>query len=284
MKAMPDPARLLNTLQKAIQAFRDTPGRLGRIVSLDNATEVFATGDLHGNVENFRAILVKADLAKHPQRHLVLQEVVHGPHRYATGGDKSHQLLDLIAALKCQYPRQLHFLPGNHELSQATNRLIAKDNVDLNELFRDGVRTAYAPRDEEVYAVYLELLDVAPLMLRTPNRVLLSHSLPNAKHLPQFDLAILEQDTQDEAALQYGGTVHSLVWGRDTSLTNVTAFLQKVDVDLLITGHIPSEQGYSVPNERQLILDSLGATACYCLFPTDRTLSHAELVACVRTS
>lgn len=280
---MPDPARLLNTLQKAIHAFRATPGRRGRIVSLDDATEVFATGDLHGNVENFRALLAKAELAKHPQRHLVLQEVVHGPLRYPTGGDKSHQLLDLVAALKCQYPRQVHFLPGNHELSQATNRLIAKDNVDLNELFRDGVRTAYAPRDEEVYAEYRELLAVAPLMLRTPNRVLLSHSLPNAKHLPQFDLVVLEQDTQDEAALEYGGTVHSLVWGRDTNLANVTAFLQKVDADLLITGHIPSEQGFSVPNERQLILDSLGATACYCLFPADRPLSHSELVACVQT-
>jgi hypothetical protein len=280
---MPDPARLLNTLQKAIQAFRNVPGRQGRIVSLDDATEVVATGDLHGNVENFRTLLAKAELVKHPRRHLVLQEVVHGPHQYPSGGDKSHQLLDLLAALKCQFPRQVHFLPGNHELSQATNRLIAKDNVDLNELFRQGVRTAYAPRDEEVYAAYLELLAVAPLALRTPNRVFLSHSLPNAKHLPRFDLALLEQDTQDAASLEYGGTVHSLVWGRDTSLANVTAFLQKVDADLLITGHIPNEQGYSVPNERQLILDSMGATACYCLFPTDRPLSHAELVACVRT-
>jgi hypothetical protein len=33
-----------------------------------------------------------------------------------------------------------------------------------------------------------------------------------------------------------------------------------------------------VPNGRQLILDSLGAPACYCLFPTDRTITHAELV------
>jgi hypothetical protein len=93
---MPDPDRLLSTLRKAIQAFRDTPGRRGRSIVLTEARDVLATGDLHGNVENFRQVLHKADLGNHPGRQLVLQEVIHGPFRYAAGGDKSHQLLDLI--------------------------------------------------------------------------------------------------------------------------------------------------------------------------------------------
>jgi len=80
-------------------------------------------------------------------------------------------------------------------------------------------------------------------------------------HLELFDLAVLEKETQEEADLLPGGSVHSLVWGRDTSLANVTAFLQKVDADLLITGHIPCDQGFEVPNERQIILDSLGTPA-----------------------
>jgi hypothetical protein len=280
---MPDPSRLLTLLRAATQAFRDTPGRRGRVVVLAAASEVFATGDLHGNVDNFRRILAKADLRAHPQRHLVLQEVVHGPFRYPDGGDKSHQLLDLLAALKCQHPRQVHFLPGNHEFSQATTRLIGKGDIDQNELFRDGVRHAYAPRDEAIYAAYLALLHAAPLALRTSNRVFLSHSLPSAKHMNQFDPAILERDLVDEPELEYGGSIHSLVWGRDTSPANAAAFLLRVDADLLITGHIPCEKGFAVPNDRQLILDSMGGAACYCLFPTDRPLTHAELVACIET-
>ena len=278
---MPDPARLLTMLRAATQAFRDTPGRRGRTVAMNEAAEVFATGDLHGNVENLRLILAKADLRNHPGRHLVLQEVVHGPFRYPDGSDKSHQLLDLLAALKCQHPHQVHFLPGNHELAQAMNRLIGKGDIDQNELFRAGVRGAYAPRDDEIYAAYLDLLAVAPLALRTPNRVFLSHSLPSAKHLPKFDLALLERDEMEEADLEYGGVVHSLVWGRDLSGANAAAYLQKVDADLLITGHIPCDQGFAVPNDCQLILDSLGAPACYCLFPTDRPLIQGELVDCV---
>ena len=94
---------------------------------------------------------------------------------------------------------------------------------------------------------------------------------------------ILERDDFAEADLVLGGTVHALVWGRDTKATTAAAFLARVDADLLITGHIPCDQGFAVPNERQLILDTLGAPACYCLFPTDRPLSQPELLQGVGT-
>jgi len=279
---MPDPDRLLLTLRRAIQAFRDTPGRRGRVVHLDGATEVLAAGDMHGNLENFRQVLKLADLGQFPTRHLVLQEVVHGPFLYPDGGDKSHQLLDLLAALKCQYPRQVHFLLGNHELAELTNRKVAKGDADLNRLFRQGVETAYGERGAEVYAHYQQLLAVVPLAVRTPNRVYLSHSLPAGWQLPDFNPGVLERDSQTDADLLPGGSVHALVWGRDTNPATVSAFLRIVDADLLITGHIPCNDGYEAPNDRQLILDSLMTPAAYCLFPADRPLTHAELLQGVR--
>jgi hypothetical protein len=280
---MPDPARFLTTLRHAAAAFRATPGRRGHVVALTDCDEALVGGDLHGNLETFRGLLKVADLGAHPRRHLVLQEVLHGPFRYALGGDKSHQLLDLVAALKCQYPHQVHFLLGNHELSQWTNRRLEKDNEELTGLFRAGVAIAYGERADEVYAAYLELLAAAPLALRTPNRVFLSHSLPSARRMEGFELAQLEKEEFDESDLKLGGAAHALVWGRDTSAQNAAAFLQKVDADLLITGHIPCEQGFCAPNERQLILDSFGATACYCLLPTDRPITHEELLGFVTT-
>ncbi|MFL5243348.1 MAG: metallophosphoesterase [Gemmataceae bacterium] len=280
---MPDPARLLLTLNQAITLFRATPGRRGRVIALENATEVMVTGDLHGNVDNFRRLLQKADLGNNPRRHLVLQEVVHGPFRYPDGGDRSHQLLDLVAALKCQFPHQVHFLIGNHELSQGTQRRIAKNDIDLNELFRQGVATAYGARGADVYRSYLELFAVAPLAVRTSNRVFISHSLPSAMNQTANFLAGLEKEQNSEADLLPGGCVHALVWGRDTSANNAAAFLKLVDADWLITGHIPCDQGYDRPNPHQIILDSLGAVAAYCLFPTEKRLNYEELSACVAT-
>jgi hypothetical protein len=279
---MPDPVRLLQTLRRATQAFRDTAGRRGRVVTLQGAAELLASGDLHGNLENFRILLQRADLARQPLRHLVLQEVIHGTFTYANGGDKSHQLLDLVAALKCQFPNRVHFLLGNHELAQYTNRLIAKGDSDLNRLFREGVDAAYGANGPDIYDAYMQLLGVVPLALRTPNRVFLSHSLPPGSRLEGFDPNILERDEVAEADLVPGGSVHSLVWGRDTSQANVAAFLKKVDADLLITGHVPCEQGFDTPNDRQLILDSLGQVAAYCLFPVVRPVTLAELKGLVK--
>ncbi len=278
---MPSTERLLTTLRRAVEAFRATPGRQGSVVDIQDATEVFATGDLHGNLGNFQLLLKKADLARHPKRHLVLQEVIHGPSRYPCGGDRSHQLLDLVAALKCEFPSRFHFLPGNHELAQATERQIGKEDDELNVRFRAGVFEAYSPRDGEIYDLYCELIFAAPLLLRTVNRVILSHSLPNQNAMERFDLTALGCDPLADSEYLPGGSAYALSWGRDTRREIAAQFLAHTGDDLLITGHIPCERGFAVPNPRQVILDCQGTPACYCLFPADRPLTHEELVACV---
>src|SRR4051812_36938826 len=128
---MPDPDKLLNTLRKATTLVRATPGRRGRVVAVGGA-QVMVVGDLHGNIGNFQRVLKVADLQRQPGRHLVMQELIHGSYRYDDGSDKSHQAVDLWCALKCQFPDRVHYLPGNHEVAQWTNRLIAKGDLDLN--------------------------------------------------------------------------------------------------------------------------------------------------------
>ncbi len=280
---MPDPQKLLTTLRQAAQLFRATPGRTGRFTRLPAGAEVMVVGDLHGNVENFRLALKIANLAQQPKRHLVLQEVVHGPFQYPQGGDKSHQLLDLVAALKCQFPARVHFLLGNHELAQWQNQRIGKGAGDQNQWFYAGVESAYGEQAATVYEAYLDLFDVADLALRTENRVFISHTYPSAKNVPGFELAILERDEIADEEKKLGGAVHSIVWNRDHSQANVEAFLAKVDADWIITGHIPCEEGFATPNDRQIILDALATPACYCLFPTDRPTTQQALVACVGT-
>lgn len=275
---MPDPERLLRTLARATAAFRGTLGRIGRVVRLTDVGDVVVAGDLHGHVGNFQAVMKRADLGNHPHRHLVLQEVVHGPFRYPQGGDKSHQLLDLTAALTVQYSGRVHFLPGNHELAQASNRAVGKGDTDYNVLFREGVRSAYGDRCADVYAAYMELIAAAPLAVRTPNRVFISHSLPSAAKMAQFAPADLERDSTPDD-LTPAGSVYALVWGRDTSAANVERFLAMMDADLLITGHVPCDAGFWAPNGRHLILDSMDAPAGFVLFPADRPLTHAELMA-----
>src|SRR5260370_25126165 len=119
--------------------------------------------------------------------------------------------------------------------------------------------------------------------MKPPNGVFISQSLPRPHHLETFDPAVLEQDDPEPKEFLPGGSLHALVWGRDSTAATVTAFLHKVDADLLITGHIPCENGYQVPNGKQLILDCIGSPGCCCLFPAERALTHQVLVDSVKT-
>jgi hypothetical protein len=275
---------MLTHLRQALALVRATPGRRGHVVHLADCTEVLVAGDLHGHVPNFQVMLKAADLGRHPTRHLVVQELIHGKFRYPGGGDKSHQLVDLFAALKCQFPKQVHYIPGNHEMAQWTGKPVLKADENLNALFREGVTEAYGSQfGPQIYAAYLELFQALPVVARAPNRVMISHSLPNARVLPLFCPERLEADTYEPADLATHGTVHALLWGRDASQENAEVFLHKMDADLLVSGHIACPDGFDVPNDRQIIVDCAESPASYLLFPADHPLTHAELVGCLRT-
>lgn len=279
---MPAPDRMLNILRKATEFVIRTPGRQGHTIFLTDAKDVLVAGDLHGHLGNFQSVMTTAALAAHPKRHLVLQEVIHSSFRYPTGGDKSHQLLDLFAALKCQFPERVHLLPGNHEMAQMTGRPIGKGNESYNELFVEGIKAGYGTAWGEIHKAYMELMKALPLAIRTPNRVFISHSLIPARNMPTFDPAILQAESYEEKEYLPGGTVYGLLWGRDTSQENADEFLRKLDADLLISGHIPTDTGFDTPNTKQLIVDCSASPAAFVLFPADTPLTHAELVACVK--
>jgi hypothetical protein len=170
---MPDPAKLAATIRKATELNRATPGRNGNVVVLKNAEDVLVVGDLHGNLRAFKAMLDRAEMGLNPRRHLVLQEIVHDVTADPDTGrpDLSHRLVDIVCALKCQYPDRVHVILGNHELSELTNRPIAKRGVPLNELFKEGVERTYGKGAEAIHASYMEFFASMPLAVRTPNRV-----------------------------------------------------------------------------------------------------------------
>lgn len=274
-----DTDRVLRLLHQAAIHLRATHGRDGMVIRLPDADEVLVAGDLHGNLANFRKILQQAALAEHPNRHLVLQEFVHGSGRYAGGGCTSHQLLDVLAALKCQFPHRVHLLIGNHELSEWTGRSIAKEGVALNALFQLGVETAYEDRAYEVIEKYHEFFAALPLAVRTENRVFITHSVPDGRHLDSFDLDIFSCPALPPEKRGRNSSVYHLLWGRDVTEATTNRFAQMVDADFLVTGHISCPNGYAAPNCRRVILDAVAAPAAFLLIPTRGTLTFDQLTA-----
>lgn len=275
---MSDVDHVLRILRDAAIALRATKGRKGTLVQLEDAEDVIVAGDLHGNLVNFRNILRIADLDRHPGRHLVLQEFVHGSGRYPNGGCMSHRLLDIVSALKCQYGHRVHLLIGNHELSEWTGRPISKEGITFNRLFAAGVEAAYGKKAPDVIQRYHELFAAMPLAVRTQNRVFMSHTIPPAKFDDQFDVGIFSKPAMDEEQRGRNTSFYHLLWGRDVSEEAAMLFSKKVDADLFVTGHIAYDQGYGIPNSRQLIVDCMRLPAACVRFPANRPITHEELV------
>ena len=281
---MPDPQKVLSTIHRATELFRATPGREGGLITLDDsAEEVMVVGDLHGNMPAFRQVLLASDLAGHPRRHLVLQELVHGNKHYPDeGGDKSHQLVAIVAALKCQFPDRVHLILGNHELSELTGRPIAKAGVALNALFRQGIGTAYGTSADAIYGAYRGLFAALPLAVRTSNRVFLCHTIPDPLDLENFDVSIFQATAWPAQAMARHGAVYAITWGRNTDPENADRFAELVDADWFITGHQPCDDGYRQANHRQIIIDATEPYPAYCLFSTQEAATMDSLLKGVR--
>lgn len=266
--------------QKATEQNIATPGREGNTIVLTKelADEVLIAGDLHGHRANFRAILKLADLKNNPRRHLVLQEVCHGGPIYpANGGCMSHGLLEEVAKLKTEFPRQVHFLLGNHGLSELTDYPIQKGGQMLNLLFRLGMQQMYGAVTEKVREAFCPFLKSSPLAIRLDNGVFVSHSIPETAIERRFDDSCLTRKLELTDYHERTG-VFELVWGRDYSQENADAFADLVGADVLVTGHEPCPEGFAAPNDRQVVIDCCNDIAAVALLPLGNRLTHKEVL------
>jgi hypothetical protein len=268
--------------RQAAAANRACSGRRGNLVSLcpPIADDVMIVADLHGNRLNFERLVRIADMANHPRRHLIMQEVCHGGPEYPGegGGCMSHLLLEDCIRLKAEFPDRFHFLLSNHELAELSDFPICKSRRMLNLVFRCGVNEMYGEAGERVREAYLEFLAACPLAVRLSSGIFISHSLPENCDKRPFDVSVLERPLTC-ADFKSGSEAFRLVWGRDFRPANADAFARQVGAELLIHGHEPCEAGFSAPNARQVILDGCCSHAAYLVLPVGPKLTHADVVA-----
>ena len=93
----------------------------------------------------------------------------------------------------------------------------------------------------------------------------------------KFDAKILDKEITD-SDLEENGPLFQFIWGRDFRQANADAFANSIEADVLIHGHEPSEDGFDVPNSRQIILDSHGDNATYLMLPIGKQLGQQEIV------
>src|SRR5687768_11676082 len=136
----PSAERVIETFETACEENHVNSLRKHNVVHLPMEGELWMTGDIHDHRRNYEKLIRAADLASHPDRHLVLHELIHGDRFDASGAEDSWQILYQAAELKCDYPSQVHFLLANHDLAQIHGEGIMKAGLSVCEAFSAGVR------------------------------------------------------------------------------------------------------------------------------------------------
>ncbi|MFO0875017.1 MAG: hypothetical protein U0575_13735 [Phycisphaerales bacterium] len=255
-----DPNAAIALLHEAAATMLASPLRHGSVVRIPARGSLLATGDLHDNPVHLRRVLVAAALERGPDRHVILHELIHGE-RLVDGADLSHRMLLRAAELVMRFPRQVHPLLANHEISQLTGRSVSKGAGDSVVLFEDGLDRVFGDDWEAVAAAIRVFIAAMPLALRSDpdprgRVVLCAHSLPAPHAMARFDFGVFDRplDAQDFAGPT--GAAYLMTWGRGLDATHLARLGERLGVSLFCLGHQHAETGVELIAPNAIVINS----------------------------
>ncbi len=265
------PQTIIDLLNKGIEAGNADKFRRGNVIHLPAEGSLIITGDIHGHRRNFERITAFADLPNNPDRHIVLQEIIHGGPEDSQGGCLSYQLLFDVVRYKLTFPDRVHIIMGNHDTAFINNSEVMKDSKEMNRAMRLALEREFQQAGANVGLAIKQFLFSQPLALRCDNRIWVSHSLPSDRSVDKFDPKILDRKLKINDVVR-PGSAYLLTWGRKHSQALLDKMANLFDVDIFILGHQPQEQGWSKAGDNLIIIASNHNHGC--LLSTDLTKSY----------
>jgi hypothetical protein len=271
------PQTIVDLLEKGVQANNYDSFRRGNLINLPADTRLVVTGDVHGHRRNFERITSFADLANNPNRHILLQEIIHGGPEDKQGGCLSYRLLFDAVRYKLSFPDRVHFIMGNHDTAFINNANVMKNGKEMNRALSSALERQFQDAADDIKKAMQQFLLSQPLAVRCENRIWLSHSLPADRLADKFDPAVLDRPLKIEDTAK-PGSAYLLTWGRNISRRTLDKMAGLFDVDIFILGHQAQPKGWSQPADNLIIIASDHSHGC--LLPIDLAKSYtaAELV------
>jgi hypothetical protein len=265
------PLTVIDLLKQGTEANGADKFRRGNLICLPAVGDVIVTGDLHGHCRNFERIVTFADLANNPDRHIILQEIIHGGPEDSEGGCLSYRLLLDVVRYKVSFPDRVHVIMGNHDTAFINNSEVMKDGREMNRAMRAAMEREFRQCAGEVELAVKQFLFSQPLAVRCDNRIWMSHSLPGDRFSEKFDLEILRKPLKVNDIVR-PGSAYLLTWGRKHSQTLLDKMAELLDSDIFVLGHQPQDQGWSRAGKNLIILASNHDHGC--LLPIDPAKSY----------
>ncbi len=271
------PQTVIDLLNNGAEANRADRFRQGNVVHLPADTQLIVTGDIHGHRRNFERAVAFADLANNPDRHVLLQEIIHGGPEDAEGGCLSYRLLFDVVRYKLSFPDRVHIIMGNHDTAFITNSKVMKDGKEMNRSLSLALEREFQEAANDIKLAMRQFLFSQPLAVRCQNRIWLSHSLPSDHYVDKFDRQVLGRQLKIDD-FEKPGSVYLLTWGRNHSQTLLDKVAELLDVDIFILGHQPQQKGWSQLGDNLLIIASDHNHGCLLSIDLAKNYSVEQLI------
>lgn len=260
------PRTIIDLLKKGVQANKADKFRQGNLICLPSQGSLVVTGDIHGHQRNFERIIAFADLDDNPDRHLVLQEIIHGGQKDSEGHCQSYKLLFEAVRYKLKFPDRIHLIMGNHDTTVISDGKVMKDGIEMNRSMNLALDREFKDESAEIKQAIKQFLLSQPLAVRCDNRIWISHSLPSDRYYDKFDKQIFEKQLQNEDIAK-PGSAYLLTWGRKHNQELLDKMAELLDVDIFILGHQTQTQGWTQAAKNLIILICEHGHGC--LLPID---------------
>ncbi len=270
------PQTTIDLLNNGIRANQTDRFRRINLVCLPKAGSLVVGGDIHGHRRNFERLVAHAQLAGHPDRHLVLQEIIHGGPEDGAGGCLSYQLLLDAVRLKLSFPDQVHFVMGNHDTAMINSSEVMKNGKEMNRAMTLALERQFGPAGPQVRLAIQQFLLSQPLAVKCGNRIWISHSLPNDRCVDEFDPGIFDRELR-LSDCEKPGPAYLLTWGRRHGQAALDRMAKRLDVDLFVLGHQPQQSGWSQAGSNLLILASDHNHGCLLQIDLSKSYTIEEL-------
>jgi len=249
------PQTIINLLKKGVEANNTDGFRRGNLIHLPDNGSLIISGDIHGHRRNFEKMIAFADLNNNPDRHIILQEIIHGGPEDPQGGCLSYKLLFDVVQYKLDFPDRVHIIMGNHATAFINDGEVLKNGKEMNRAMRSAIEREFGNDSSEIISAMKQFLFSMPLAARCDTKIWISHSLPNDRFDDKFDREILDRQLKPEDITK-PGSAYLLTWGRRHSQPLLDKMAKLFDIDIFILGHQAQQQGWNQAGKNLIIIAS----------------------------
>jgi predicted phosphodiesterase len=268
---------IIDLLNKAAEANSEDSFRRGNVIYLPTESSLIVTGDIHGHRRNFERIIAFASLDTNPDRHIILQEIIHGGPEDQQGGCLSYKLLFDVARYKLNFPHRVHIIMGNHDTAFISNIQVIKNGKEMSRPMYLAIQREFQQAGPEIIQAIRQFLFSQLLAVRCDNRLWISHSLPAERFVDKFDPQILSRPLQPDD-LYRPGSAYLLTWGRRHNQTLLDKMAKLLDVDIFILGHQHQQQGWTQAGKNLIIIASDHNHGCLLSLNLSKSYTIEQLI------